>query len=160
MEALLGRYTRYNPVMLDLKERRERAGLTQAQLAARSGIAQPNISAYESGRRVPTAATVEQLLAALKPSRREAVREARPQIEAILAAHHMSNPRLFGSVARETDGPASDVDLLVDADLELDLLDLIDAGEKLEGLLGSRVDIVTSRSLRPGHRISRTAVAL
>ena len=36
----------------------------------------------------------------------------------------------------------------------------VDAAEALESILGSHVDIVTSRSLRPGHEITRTARAL
>jgi putative transcriptional regulator len=38
-----------------LRSLRERAGLTQAQLAARIGIAVPVLSAYENGRREPKA---------------------------------------------------------------------------------------------------------
>lgn len=72
----------------------------------------------------------------------------------------MGNPRVFGSIAAGTDGPDSDVDLLVDADPGLDLLDIVDAADALERLLGTRVDIVTSRSLRPGHEIAVTAVPL
>lgn len=40
------------------------AGLTQAELAARSGIARPNIAAYEAGRREPRISTAETLLTA------------------------------------------------------------------------------------------------
>lgn len=54
----------------------------------------------------------------------------------------------------------SDIDLLVDVEPGVDLLDIIDAAEELEALLGRRVDIVTSRSLPAEHEISRTAVAL
>ncbi len=36
-----------------LREARERAGLTQTELAERSGVAQSTISAYESGKRDP-----------------------------------------------------------------------------------------------------------
>ncbi|MBA2609961.1 MAG: helix-turn-helix transcriptional regulator [Actinobacteria bacterium] len=36
-----------------LREARGRAGLTQAELAERSGVAQSTISAYESGKRDP-----------------------------------------------------------------------------------------------------------
>lgn len=72
----------------------------------------------------------------------------------------MSNPRVFGSIARREDHAASDIDLLVDAEPGLDLLDLIDAADELEKLLGRGVDIVTSRSLTAEHEISRTAVAL
>ena len=78
----------------------------------------------------------------------------------VLAAHKMSNPRVFGSVAQGQDHPGSDIDLLVDAADDLDLLDIVDAAEALESILGSHVDIVTSRSLRPGHEITRTARAL
>ena len=72
----------------------------------------------------------------------------------------MTNPRVSGSVAAGTDEPGSDVDLLVDAAPDLDLLDLADAADELKRLLGVSVDIVTSRSLRPGHEIAETAVAL
>jgi transcriptional regulator with XRE-family HTH domain len=37
-------------------------GLTQQQLAALAGIDQPNLSAIESGRRLPSAATLHRLL--------------------------------------------------------------------------------------------------
>lgn len=43
-------------------EVRERRGWSQAQLAAASGIDQPNISAIENGRRIPTAETLAALL--------------------------------------------------------------------------------------------------
>jgi transcriptional regulator with XRE-family HTH domain len=45
-----------------LREARERAGLTQQQLAERSGIAQSTISAYESGKRVPGVDALTKLL--------------------------------------------------------------------------------------------------
>ena len=45
-----------------LRDARSHAGLTQNDLGERTGIAQPNISAYESGRRVPTVRTLVALL--------------------------------------------------------------------------------------------------
>jgi uncharacterized protein len=45
-----------------LRDARVHAGLTQADLGQRTGIAQPNISAYESGRRIPTVRTLVALL--------------------------------------------------------------------------------------------------
>jgi transcriptional regulator with XRE-family HTH domain len=47
-----------------LREARERAGLTQQQLAERSGIAQSTISAYESGKREPGLSALRSLLLA------------------------------------------------------------------------------------------------
>ncbi len=146
--------------MIDLRARRTRAGLTQVELAARSGVAQPNIAAYESGRRTPTPATEAKLESALAPLPREALREQRDVVVAVLARHKMANPRVFGSVAHERDVPGSDIDLLVDAASDLDLLDIADAADELERLLGSHVDIVTSRSLHESHEIARTARAL
>ena len=48
-----------------LREARERAGLTQATLAERTGTSQATISAYESGRKQPSVDTLSRLLAAL-----------------------------------------------------------------------------------------------
>jgi transcriptional regulator with XRE-family HTH domain len=47
-----------------LKSSRHAAGLTQAELATRSGIARPNIATYEAGRREPLISTAETLLTA------------------------------------------------------------------------------------------------
>lgn len=93
-----------------------------------------------------------------RPLPRDVVKAHREQIVSTLARHHMRNPQVFGSVAKATDTSASDLDLLVDADADLDLLDLVDAAEELESLLGVHVDIVTSRSVDGAHEIIRTAV--
>ncbi len=45
-----------------LRDARDHAGLSQTELGERTGIAQPNISAYESGRRTPTVRTLVALL--------------------------------------------------------------------------------------------------
>ena len=47
-----------------IREARTAAGLTQTQLARRSGTSQATLSAYESAERVPSAATLERILAA------------------------------------------------------------------------------------------------
>ena len=43
-------------------EARRRAGLTQAELAARSGTSQATLSAYEHGRKRPSAETLDRIL--------------------------------------------------------------------------------------------------
>lgn len=47
-----------------IREARRAAGLTQAELAERSGTSQATISAYEHGAKTPTAATLGRVLAA------------------------------------------------------------------------------------------------
>lgn len=49
-----------------LRDARERAGLTQAQLAERAGVTQGLLSAYERGVRRPSLGTLERVLAALR----------------------------------------------------------------------------------------------
>lgn len=48
----------------ELKAGRERAGITQSQLARRAGTSQATLSAYETGRKQPSVATLSRLLAA------------------------------------------------------------------------------------------------
>ena len=47
-----------------LREARREAGLTQRQVAARAGLRQPVVAAYESGRREPTVPMLRKLLRA------------------------------------------------------------------------------------------------
>jgi transcriptional regulator with XRE-family HTH domain len=47
-----------------VRDARRRAGLTQAELAARAGISQPVVAAYERGRRDPTVGMLDKLLRA------------------------------------------------------------------------------------------------
>ncbi|MDF1656176.1 MAG: helix-turn-helix transcriptional regulator [Verrucomicrobiales bacterium] len=47
-----------NSVAMLLKQARSESGLSQVSLAEASGVPQPNISDYESGRRSPTVRTM------------------------------------------------------------------------------------------------------
>jgi transcriptional regulator with XRE-family HTH domain len=47
-----------------VREARRRAGLTQAQLAARAGTSQPAIARYERGRAMPDIATLDRVVEA------------------------------------------------------------------------------------------------
>ena len=97
-------------------------------------------------------------MAAVRPLPREALARHRDAVVRVLEQHRMTNPRVFGSAATASDATRSDLDLLVDAADDLDLLDIIDAAAELEDLLEVPVDIVTSRSLRTGHEIATSAV--
>lgn len=143
-----------------LRAQRERLGLTQAELARLSGIAQPNIAAYESGKRVLSAAMRERLgRAMIRPS--QLLVSHRDDIVRAVNANRGTGARVFGSVARGTDLPGSDLDLLVDFDDEASLFDLARLHLRLEELLGIRVDVIDARALGPKHAgISADAVAL
>lgn len=77
------------------------------------------------------------------------VRTRRAEILRTCERNGATNPAIFGSVARGTAGPSSDIDLLVDLDPSRSLLDHIHLKHELEDLLGVRVDVVTRRGLHP-----------
>ncbi len=140
---------------------REAAGLTQSELAARVGMSQPNISAYESGARTPGAETIGRIRAACRPRPGRLLSENRREIRRIAAEHKAHDPRVFGSIARGEDTPASDLDLLVRFDDDASLFDLVGLAEALEALLGVRVDIVSEAGLtRRSRAIRDEAVAI
>jgi predicted nucleotidyltransferase len=85
----------------------------------------------------------------------DAVREHREEIRRIAAQHGATDVRVFGSVARGTAGPESDLDLLVD--LGPCRPPWFPGGliADLEELLGCHVDVATERTL---HRRIRDRV--
>jgi predicted nucleotidyltransferase len=143
----------------ELRGLRERAGLSQAQLAARSGVAQPNIAAYESGRRNPSAAMVERLRSAMRPLPHEALERHRDELKQLAAGYGLSNVRVFGSVGQGTDTTQSDLDLLVSRAPNVGLLTIAEFTFAAEQLLGVPVDVVTDGGLPADHPIRRSAVA-
>jgi len=72
------------------------------------------------------------------------------------------NVRVFGSVARGEQRPDSDIDFLVDFEPGRSLLDLTGLWLDLEGTLGCKVDVVSSRGLRPrvAPEVMRDAIPL
>lgn len=135
---------------MDIKAEREAAGLTQAELARAAAVAQPNLSAYENGRRSPSPEVLDRIRQAFRSRPSVRVQRHREAMRALVAEHHGSAPRLFGSVARGDDGPDSDVDLLVDFSEEARLFDEIGLRLALSDLLGVRVDVVGADTLRGG----------
>lgn len=163
-----------------IREARQRSGLSQAELARRAGVAQPVISAYETGRREPGLPMLDKLVRAsghdllvevvARPSGRELPDSPvglrlRRQRRAILDAagrRRVSNVRVFGSVARGDDDEDSDVDLLVDLAEDVSLVELIGLEREVSDLLGRRVDVVPARGLKPAvaRRVFAEAVPL
>ena len=86
----------------------------------------------------------------------------RRQIVELARKRGAHNVRVFGSVARGEQSSGSDIDLLVDFEPGRSLLDLTGLWLDLEGALGSKVDVVSSRGLRPrvAPEVMRDAISL
>ena len=134
-----------------LTKRREALGLSQADVARVSGTSQPNISAYESGRRIPSPATLQRILDALDARPSRILAHFRDEVIQASARHRAHNVRVFGSIARGTDTPSGDVDLLVAFDSDATILDAAELREELVELLGVEVDLVSERGLFAGR---------
>jgi predicted nucleotidyltransferase len=67
----------------------------------------------------------------------------------LAAQYNISSLSLFGSVARNEARTDSDVDLLVEFNQPVGLFQFIELQQRLEALLGCKVDLGTPRSLKP-----------
>lgn len=132
-----------------LRRRRLEAGLSQRQLATLAKVPQPNIAAYESGRRMPSLSTLEKLEAALGIPTLGRLRAVRQNL--LDAAHRrgLSEIRVFGSVARGSAVSGSDVDLLVHPGPDASIFTLAGFMSEAEALVGVRVDVVSDRGRGP-----------
>ena len=151
---------------------RMRSGLSLREVAALGAVTAARLSRIENGHVDPRMSTVMAILeslgatlgdlAASAESRQataggdtrsiEIVLRHRGEIRDVVAAHGASRPRVFGSVARGTAGPGSDVDLLVDLEPGRTLFDLAALRAELERLLGLPVDVVPSAGLADDTR--------
>jgi predicted nucleotidyltransferase/DNA-binding XRE family transcriptional regulator len=147
---------------VNIRAGREAAGMSQAELARAARVPQPNISAYENGRRQPSAEVLDRIRSALVGNLNDRLFRHRDEIHRLVTEHHAMAPRVFGSVARGESTGSSDVDLLVDFTPEAGLLDEIGLRRALADLLHVEVDVVASDTLRGEfrERVLREAVAL
>lgn len=79
----------------------------------------------------------------------------RGELLEVLRRHGVTNPEVFGSVARGDEHEGSDVDLLVDFASGTDIIDIIGIKHELEDVLGAPVDLVPRNGLKERVR-SRT----
>jgi len=75
------------------------------------------------------------------------LRTAKP---GLLQRYPIGSIGVFGSMARGTDGPESDVDILVELNGPMGL-NFVDLAEELELLLGKHVDLVSRNGVKPGY---------
>jgi uncharacterized protein len=91
-----------------------------------------------------------------------ALDQNREAVRALVAQYRVTNPRVFGSTARNEDREGSDLDLLVDAPPGTTLFDLGGLQYELERLLGLPVDVRTPQDIskRFRDRVLESARAL
>jgi len=149
-------------------------GITQAQLARQARVSRLTIAYFEGGTRRPIPATLAAIRLALEasgvaflpggavlrnatapsiapgsqkiPTVVHALRAAAPRLRE-LGVRHLS---LFGSTARGTQRPDSDIDLLVDLDAQrpIDLFDYAEIVAEIQKLVPQRVDVARRDKLK------------
>jgi predicted nucleotidyltransferase len=126
-------------------------GMTQSQIANELGVSQSAVS--QQLRNAPDLTAVEPVTL---------IRAAGPVLRDVIEQHGFSRPAVFGSVARGTARPASDIDLLVRAPKGASSFDLVRLAMVLEEILGRHVDLVEYGALKPGvdDDVRRDAVNL
>lgn len=145
-----------------VREARLDAGLSQRELAERTGTRQANIAAIESGRRHISDELLESLLAAADYRPSLALENTATAIVEAAERLGFSNVRAFGSVVRGDDTHESDIDLLVDPPRTRRIPFALGAfTAEVEALTGFPVDVVIDRGDSAYLRhIRREAVAL
>lgn len=90
------------------------------------------------------------------------LKQKREQVIHTAARYGAFDVRVFGSVARGEADDASDIDLLVSLEPGRSLMDLGGLLYDLQILLGTEVDVVTEKGLRPRIReqVLREAIPL
>lgn len=80
---------------------------------------------------------------------KDLLKKKRNEIVKIASHYGIQRIRLFGSAARNEEGPASDIDFLVLFERGRSLLDLIGFKQEMEDLLGIKVDVVSEKGVSP-----------
>ncbi|MBU6244320.1 MAG: nucleotidyltransferase domain-containing protein [Actinomycetales bacterium] len=125
--------------------------MTQRDIADAIGVSQPAVS--QQLRNAPGPATVDP---------RTLIEAAGPVLKDVIAERGFSRLAVFGSIARRTARPDSDIDLLVRAPKGASSFDLVTLASTLEEILGRHVDLVEYGGLKPGFDddVRRDAVLL
>jgi uncharacterized protein len=99
-----------------------------------------------------------------EPSQKGSIHAELVALEKPLRERGLTALALFGSTARGTSRPDSDVDVLIDIapDVSFSLVDLVSVKDFLEDRLGRKVDVVTREGLDPAirDRVIREARAI
>ncbi len=77
----------------------------------------------------------------LSPSQKEIIKEVTRRLRPSFVG-------IFGSYARGEQHAGSDLDILINPQQDVDLLEIIGVEQELSELLGLKVDLITTRSLK------------
>ena len=86
--------------------------------------------------------------------RADVIRRLQDSLPELKTTHGVRSLALFGSLARGTAKRHSDIDVLVEFEQTPSLLQVITVEQLLSDMLGTRVDLVMDRTLRPEIRQS------
>ena len=86
----------------------------------------------------------------MKPS--QALHHHRQAILDIIARHHATNPRVFGSVLHGQDHEGSDLDLLIDPTPQTTLLDIVHIQKNLQ--TREKPNMITTATLTSKHQLA------
>ncbi|MDR0626108.1 MAG: helix-turn-helix domain-containing protein [Bifidobacteriaceae bacterium] len=144
-----------------VRVRRNAAGLSQRQLASLTGVRQPYIAQIEAGQRIPAGSTRQAIGRVLDLRPAALLRLLADDVERTVAKSGASNPRVFGSVARGSDQPGSDIDLVVSFPPAASIIEVLALEEELSALLTVPVDVVADSGAGPAmERVLAEAVPL
>ncbi|WP_120002894.1 helix-turn-helix domain-containing protein [Nesterenkonia muleiensis] len=127
------------------RARRVALGLTQAQLAERTGTTQSVIAAIESGRRRLSPVAEKKLSEALRANPAELLARHRRRILCEAEELGFEAIKVFGSVAQGRATDESDIDFFVEfpADADHDAFAVIELRRRLESILSVPVDLMS-----------------
>ncbi len=122
-----------------LRLRRGVLGLTQAELAAMTGVPQSHISAFENHKRRISVAEETALAKALSVPAHTLMSMKRHVVRGIFSRHGYDEIFLFGPASTGQDDAFTPIDFLVSTTNPLGMLDLIDLQNELENALSTTV---------------------
>ena len=120
---------------------RQDASLTQAELAGMTGMSQSTLAQIESGKRAVSAELLERILRAADYRPSVPLARYAPSISSYAQVRGLGSLRVFGSVARGTDGFKSDIDLIGTPTQDLSLFELADIASFTSELTGFPTEV-------------------
>lgn len=84
----------------------------------------------------------------MKAEREEILARLRAGMPALKRQFPLQGLSLFGSVVRGEASPESDIDIVADVEPSIGL-DFISLADKLEELIGHKIDLVSRRAIKP-----------